>query len=55
MTIDHGDCLACTDTVDMMVTVSVTLWFVLMFLEACIEDNIRLPRGVVSTNLLLEP
>ena len=55
MAIDQGDCTAYTAMVDMVATVGVTLWFVLMFLEACIEDNIRLPRGVVSTNLLLEP
>ena len=40
--------------VDMIATVSVTLWFVLMLLES-VEDNIRLPRGVISINYLLEP
>ena len=40
--------------VNMIATVSVILWFVIMFLESA-EDNIRLPRGVVNTNLLLEP
>ena len=40
--------------VNMIATVSVTLWFVLMFLES-VKDNIRLPYGVVNTNLLLEP
>ena len=39
--------------VEMMATVSVTLWFVLMFLKS-VKDNIMLPRGVVNTNLLLE-
>ena len=40
--------------VNMMATVNVTLWFVLMFLES-VKNNIRLPRGVINTNLLLEP
>ena len=40
--------------VNMMATVSVKLWLVLMLLES-VKDNIRLPRGVVNTNLLLEP
>ena len=39
--------------VNMMATVSVILWFVLMFLES-FKDNIKLPHGVVNTNLLLE-
>ena len=40
--------------VNMMAIVSVTLWFVMMFLES-VKDNIRLLCGVVKTNLLLEP
>ena len=40
--------------VEMMATVSVTLWFILMFLES-VKDNIRLLRGVVNIELLLEP
>ena len=40
--------------VNIMATISVTLWFVLMFLES-VKDNIRLPRVVVNTNLILEP
>ena len=39
--------------VEMMDTISVILWFVRMFLEL-VKDNIRLPRGVVNTKLLLE-
>ena len=39
--------------VNMIATVSVTLWFILMFLES-VEDNIRLSRGFVNNNLLLE-
>ena len=39
--------------VNMIATISVTHWFILMFLES-VKDNIRLPRGVVNTNLLLE-
>ena len=35
--------------VEVMATVSETLWIVLMFLEL-VEDNIRLPCGVISTN-----
>ena len=40
--------------VNMMANVSVTLWFVLMFLDS-VKENIRLSRGVINTNLLLEP
>ena len=40
--------------VNMIDTISVTLWFLLMFLES-VKDNIRLPHGVANTNLLLEP
>ena len=39
--------------VNMIATVSVTLWFILMFLES-VKDNIRLPRGVVKHQLTLE-
>ena len=40
--------------VKMMATVSVTLWFVLMFLES-VEENTRISHDVISTNELLEP
>ena len=40
--------------VEVMAMVSATLLTVLMFLES-VEDNIRLPCGVINTNLILEP
>ena len=50
MAIDQEDCTAYTAMVDMVATVGVTLWFVLMSLEIRLEEYIRLPRGVISTN-----